>query len=398
MARRRSASPAARATEARGAWSARRSGRSVGGEGIRLLRPASVSDALESRGVPAIKGYRLSRHFNRLILALEDTACGIPSACRPGDRMARSGPYRRTVKEMLNAAFRCIWPGRFVCPWPGPDGRGARRGVRRRGVTALAPALGPGTGRAGTPRPASPRPAPGPAGPAAAQPSRAAPAQGAAGQGAPGRAPRRRGRPGPGEARARRSRNETKVAARTPATTRKSAIRRAISFPTRASRCWPVAVYDVKNDPTKVAGWASCCRLACSSNPACASTSIPARTPTANTPSASLWLLRRGPGQGSRYQLDRKRLQHQRQRAEPDRPHRHIPGAAGRASARPSTAAPIDPKVLEEQQKKLQEELQKRSDELRKRASTTGRRPRRAGLAAATPAGGLAREPRRAKP
>ena len=28
---------------------------------------------------------------------------------------------------------------------------------------------------------------------------------------------------------------------------------------------------------------------------------------------------------------------------------------------------PVDPKVLEEQQKKLQEELQKRSDELRKR-------------------------------
>ena len=33
--------------------------------------------------------------------------------------------------------------------------------------------------------------------------------------------------------------------------------------------------------------------------------------------------------------------------------------------------APIDPKVLEEQQKKLQAELEKRSDEMRKRLEST---------------------------
>ena len=44
---------------------------------------------------------------------------------------------------------------------------------------------------------------------------------------------------------------------------------------------------------------------------------------------------------------------------------------------------PIDPKVLEEQQKKLQEELQKRSDELRKRLeSNAGAAP---GAAPAAP-------------
>jgi hypothetical protein len=34
--------------------------------------------------------------------------------------------------------------------------------------------------------------------------------------------------------------------------------------------------------------------------------------------------------------------------------------------------APIDPKVLEEQQKRLQEELEKRSEELRKRLEASG--------------------------
>ncbi len=45
--------------------------------------------------------------------------------------------------------------------------------------------------------------------------------------------------------------------------------------------------------------------------------------------------------------------------------------------------APIDPKVLEEQQKKLQEELQKRSDDLRRRIDQQG------GAAAAPAIGGL---------
>ena len=43
---------------------------------------------------------------------------------------------------------------------------------------------------------------------------------------------------------------------------------------------------------------------------------------------------------------------------------------------------PIDPKVLEEQQKKLQEELQKRSEELRKRLESNA--------GAGAPAGGAA--------
>ncbi len=37
---------------------------------------------------------------------------------------------------------------------------------------------------------------------------------------------------------------------------------------------------------------------------------------------------------------------------------------------------PIDPKVVEEQQKKLQEELQKRAEEARKRLETPGAAPK----------------------
>jgi invasion protein IalB len=48
--------------------------------------------------------------------------------------------------------------------------------------------------------------------------------------------------------------------------------------------------------------------------------------------------------------------------------------------------APIDPKVLEEQQKRLQEELEKRSEELRKRLEASG--------TAAAPAGGAAPAPK----
>ena len=55
------------------------------------------------------------------------------------------------------------------------------------------------------------------------------------------------------------------------------------------------------------------------------------------------------------------------------------PGAAPGAAAVPLAGfgkaydgPAIDPKVLEEQQKKLQEELEKRSDELRKRLEQSG--------------------------
>jgi hypothetical protein len=48
--------------------------------------------------------------------------------------------------------------------------------------------------------------------------------------------------------------------------------------------------------------------------------------------------------------------------------------------------APIDPKVLEEQQKRLQEELEKRSEELRKRLEASGTGGAPAGGAAPAPA------------
>jgi hypothetical protein len=47
---------------------------------------------------------------------------------------------------------------------------------------------------------------------------------------------------------------------------------------------------------------------------------------------------------------------------------------------------PIDPKVLEEQQKKLQEELQKRSEDLRKRLESTAGGAGGAGGATPAPA------------
>lgn len=57
--------------------------------------------------------------------------------------------------------------------------------------------------------------------------------------------------------------------------------------------------------------------------------------------------------------------------------------AAGFAKA--FDGAPIDPKVLEEQQKKLQEELEKRSDELRKRLESSAGQNPAAGAAPAAP-------------
>ena len=50
--------------------------------------------------------------------------------------------------------------------------------------------------------------------------------------------------------------------------------------------------------------------------------------------------------------------------------------AAGFAKA--FDGPPIDPKVLEEQQKKLQEELQKKSEEMRQQACSRARRSRAA--------------------
>ena len=46
---------------------------------------------------------------------------------------------------------------------------------------------------------------------------------------------------------------------------------------------------------------------------------------------------------------------------------------------------PVDPKVLEEQQKKLQEELQKRSEDMRKRLEQTGAQAGAPGAGAAAP-------------